>query len=496
LQYLRAVAAVCVLLYHLGFYINHYTHDPSVLAVFEDTLGRFGVLVFFGLSGYLMAIQARRMQAEPSRFLLHRVVRIYPTFWLVCLLQAMMSFALADPRPLDPLTLLLAPLGSQRAYALGIEWTLIYEIGFYLTVWLLVALRLGRHVTLAAACWLLVILGMTLLRGERSVQLPDDAGDLLLSFHTVAFATGLLLQALPRRLWTWLLLLAGVAVGWHFGLLAGRLEATAYAVSCACLVAVVARLPEHDPVPLRWLARLGDWSFALYLVHVPVLMIVLPQLAGYSLPLLVVTGLAAALAAGGLIGAADIALHARLRRICDSMRPGRSAVACGLFLAAFAGTILAARLQDRADRRLPPTLQSLQHVSRVEEVPGLLLRAGYKEEPALTGSLDVFRRGPTGLFAAGWSSDPGDVLNRSRLMLVVPGQGVTLLAPRNYRMDLLTFLGVAHSAAPVGFERTLRDEACPSGRPMLLVFVSFSRKVMRVVGPTTCSAMQPPATPS
>jgi hypothetical protein len=70
---------------------------------------------------------------------------------------------------------------------------------------------------------------------------------------------------------------------------------------------------------------------------------------------------------------------------------------------------------------------------------------------------------------------------------------VTLLAPRNYRMDLLTYLGPARFAAPVGFERTLRDETCPAGQPLLLVFVSFGRDVARVIGPGHCPELQPPS---
>ena len=494
LQYLRAAAACCVLLYHAGFYVQHYAGDGRVLAVFGDGLGRFGVLVFFALSGLLMAVQARRMANDAPRFLLHRVVRIYPAFWLACLLQAAALLLLGDTRQLDPLTLMLAPLGPDRAYVLGVEWTLVYELGFYLAVGALVLLRLGRHVALAGGCWLLVIVVLGLLRSEQTVILHTGAAGLLLSSSTAAFAAGLLLEALPRRAGAFspvqAALLLGFAAGWGFWLLDGpgaaRIGATAAATGCACLVAWVSGLPARGPRALSWLARLGDWSFALYLVHVPVLMLLLPRLPEAGPLLLALAGVAAALVAGALLGMADLSLHRVLRGACDRLRPGWRVLACGLFLAAFAGSVGLARQQAGDHRRLPPALNALREVGKVEDVPDLLARAGFPEDPALTGSLDVFRRGRTGLSLEGWTSDPADWRNRSRLLVVVPGHGVILLPPRNYRMDLLSALGEANAAAPVGFQRMLDGAACPPGRGALLVFLSLERRVSRVVGRATC----------
>jgi peptidoglycan/LPS O-acetylase OafA/YrhL len=83
LQALRGLAAVSVAIYHAAHFTAQRTGAAWLEQVFSGRLGLYGVLAFFVLSGYLMEAAVRRYDA--GSFLLHRFLRLYPTYWLIFL---------------------------------------------------------------------------------------------------------------------------------------------------------------------------------------------------------------------------------------------------------------------------------------------------------------------------------------------------------------------------------------------------------------------------
>jgi peptidoglycan/LPS O-acetylase OafA/YrhL len=79
LQYLRAIAAISVVLCHASYYLMATGDDSWLWNVFARA-GLFGVMLFFAISGYLMAQLAPG--ATSLRFMAHRLIRIYPPYWL------------------------------------------------------------------------------------------------------------------------------------------------------------------------------------------------------------------------------------------------------------------------------------------------------------------------------------------------------------------------------------------------------------------------------
>jgi exopolysaccharide production protein ExoZ len=78
LQYLRALAAVSVVVCHASYYLMAARGDSSLWVTFGRG-GLFGVMLFFAISGYLMAQLAPG--ATSLRFMAHRLIRIYPPYW-------------------------------------------------------------------------------------------------------------------------------------------------------------------------------------------------------------------------------------------------------------------------------------------------------------------------------------------------------------------------------------------------------------------------------
>ena len=132
IQYLRAVAALLVLVNHLTFYL------PS--GGYRFWPGGVGVDIFFVISGAVMWWVARN--ARPLTFAWRRLLRIVPLYWLVLAFVAVLwPGGGIDPWldfPLQDIlrSFLFIPFangarGGAVQPVLGVGWTLNLEIYFY-----------------------------------------------------------------------------------------------------------------------------------------------------------------------------------------------------------------------------------------------------------------------------------------------------------------------------------------------------------------------------
>ena len=161
LQVLRFVAAFSVVLYHSGLYAEASLKYQSPLTQFLHHPA-FGstVFLFFTLSGFVIAHTLATV--PPGRFLLLRAIRLYPAYWLAAGLVLVTRYCLwgeVPPRGWASLrnSLLLLPGASADALPLSIEWSLIYEVVFYLVFGLL-ALGGKRWILSGTAVWLVACL--------------------------------------------------------------------------------------------------------------------------------------------------------------------------------------------------------------------------------------------------------------------------------------------------------------------------------------------------
>ncbi len=143
LDAVRAIAALMVLLAHASFIADNGYPGPVGMAV-RQMLGA-GVLIFFSLSGYLIAgpfLRALVAGAPPPpirAYLLRRAARIYPAYWL-----ALGAVVILLPPPGGvrayqwPVHLLLAqsswPHAGEPTSIFFVAWTLGVEAAFYLFV--------------------------------------------------------------------------------------------------------------------------------------------------------------------------------------------------------------------------------------------------------------------------------------------------------------------------------------------------------------------------
>jgi peptidoglycan/LPS O-acetylase OafA/YrhL len=147
----RGMAAMGVLVFHVTFAVPLYG-----MAMTFAALGSHGVALFFFLSGFLLqrpfaAALKHGESVDISRYLLHRVMRIVPLYFVVTLVVYAVTRG--------SLFLLLTSLTFTANYAgvehvVGVAWTLDDEVAYYL---LLPALFLAISM-LASTRWRLPVL--------------------------------------------------------------------------------------------------------------------------------------------------------------------------------------------------------------------------------------------------------------------------------------------------------------------------------------------------
>jgi exopolysaccharide production protein ExoZ len=275
LQWLRFLAASMVLVYHASVYLN-LTHQNSYgLDRFPTWYGSVGVALFFALSGNLMA--SAMMKSTAPQFLLHRVGRIYPAFFLTTALVVLASFFTPARALLDLHALTLFPYGK-TTYPLGVEWTLVFEIAFYMFVFFLILFRKTQQASAFLIGWLALIL-------VHNVVSPDNPA--VNVFHpftlpwvslNVSFALGMLFplvfkQVSPHPVLALVIAYSVFMIGASHSVVGVR---WGMGIGSALLVHSLTQFKGiallRSQTALNVLGdKLGAYSYALYLCHVPVI---------------------------------------------------------------------------------------------------------------------------------------------------------------------------------------------------------------------------------
>ncbi|QDZ07638.1 acyltransferase [Sphingomonas panacisoli] len=277
-QILRFLAAFGVAVYHAHLHLA--AVQPGYRSGIEDRIfqvGASGVHVFFVISGFVMVFTSFRggRSLSPRQFLERRFFRIYPIYWLFAAVYVVTHWALGSPYALSSSdyvgAILLLP--TFAAMIIGSGWTLTYEVYFYLAFG--VALALGRRTGLA----LLTAFFASSAVAGAVFHLQGPVLSILTNALLLEFLAGCALGLIYRRVAVPILLGYIMLIVGGGGLVASEMFAPewfpltlALAPFSALLVAGALTLERQISAPVtHLLARLGDSSYTLYLLHILVI---------------------------------------------------------------------------------------------------------------------------------------------------------------------------------------------------------------------------------
>jgi len=290
----RFLLALFVVFFHIGYL---------------PRLGSYAVFGFYVLSGYLMTLVMHTNYGYTitgsTKYVANRILRIYPIYWLACLLSVLLiatlgsEFAvkfhedLAIPSNIGSVLrnifLVFPHLESPRltppSWALTVELFYYGCIGLGLSrtkllalVWLGVAVF--YHVYVTAAGW-----------GPSNIYFPISAAALPFSIGALIFLyRDRLLSAWPQlKQWRtphllFMLIIANGALGTGF-LFPERVNFYLNVALNALLILSLSTRQSLMGVSRRTDRLLGDFSYPIYLIHYQIALIVLASLSAFGLQL-------------------------------------------------------------------------------------------------------------------------------------------------------------------------------------------------------------------
>jgi len=288
LNALRGPAALLVVLYHVR---QIALRDMASAGTFEFwRFGHAGVDLFFVISGFVIFLVHRGDVGHPSatrRFLMRRLIRVYPPLWIVTtgvLLGALVTAHAVHAEKMNvwfiARSYLLWPIQGALPL-LPPAWTLSHEVKFYLLF--VMAIALPRRVwkpVLATVFIGSVVAGIV--EAVAPTALPF-AISFLFSPYNLEFAAGAAIAAfvLDRSVvapWVWgaVGLAAWATAAAHDQSLVAPdvAQVVRYGVPSALIVlAVAARDLQRPAFDAAVLGLFGDASYAIYLAHLPVIIV-------------------------------------------------------------------------------------------------------------------------------------------------------------------------------------------------------------------------------
>ena len=322
LQAGRAIAAVMVVIYHIDGFILPLRLYPGTGAALHPLagMGYSGVEFFFALSGFLMFYIHTRDMGQPAKvrpYLVKRVSRIYPAYWLVVLplILAGAVFPSVGIGHMPPLgdflaNISLAPMPGEPI--LGVSWTLQHEMAFYVLFALVIFSRRAGFILLGA--WFLgCAIGLFLPQPEFPFSFVFSPYNLIFLFGAFAARS---FRAMPTVA-GWILLVAGVFCflltgandTYHWVSVSFPHRTVLFGASAGLIIAALAALESRDRLKVPGaLSLVGDASYMLYLIHIPAMTAAVPIALALRLPdMLAPWAMAILLVAGCTI--ASVVLH-------------------------------------------------------------------------------------------------------------------------------------------------------------------------------------------
>ncbi|MEP1231073.1 MAG: acyltransferase [Litorimonas sp.] len=286
-QALRGLAACLVMVSHLWVIEQKYSPD-QILGAWAD-FGQLGVDLFFSISGFIMVYvtwSVTRNPIQARRFLLARIFRIYPIYWLISsvllglwIIRPDIVFSTTSTDPNILKSFLLLP--DKQAPLLAVGWTLIHEMFFYIVFAFSLLFPRKALLPILAVWSLITWLGYTLINHNASAEFALIFSPLNFEFILGACAAWVFKSAkhpnaklqwakvslwLACVLWIGLALLALLNNGTMP--LSHASRALVFSVPAALTLYAFASANSAGYSAPRWAVSIGDYSYGLYLTHV------------------------------------------------------------------------------------------------------------------------------------------------------------------------------------------------------------------------------------
>lgn len=266
-QYLRAFAAIMVVLTHISHKLN--VNSIDMLEWF--TIGHYGVDLFFIISGFIMCLTVDKKQITFRSFMTARFIRILPLYWL--LTTVALAVFLIEPSIVNSSggnTSILTSyflLPTEDKFLIRNGWTLSYEFLFYI---IFSAFLFSKNHKVYSSILLLSLVVFNLFVHSDSIIISFITSPLLIEFLLGMLAYEILKRDVLSTFYGGVLVflsLAFLILLNVFGPLSNFLGRSLYAGFPMFLFFLGFVSLEKFMPKLECLYKVGMSSYSLYLLH-------------------------------------------------------------------------------------------------------------------------------------------------------------------------------------------------------------------------------------
>lgn len=162
LDVFRGIACLMVLLFHYTTRFSDIFQNQITTQFFDFKYGGLGVDLFFIISGFVIFMSINR-NVSPFQFLIKRFTRLYPTFWIcmsitfcVVFFSDLGQFKRSTADFIVNLTMVPDVFGVPRVD--GVYWSLLPELMFYLFCFFIIYFDKIKQINEICTIWLFLIL--------------------------------------------------------------------------------------------------------------------------------------------------------------------------------------------------------------------------------------------------------------------------------------------------------------------------------------------------
>ncbi len=304
IQLLRGIASILVVLLHITINYQENTGQDFLFGFFK--FGGSGVDVFFVLSGFIITHANLRYVEQSStvvKFLKRRFIRIFPIYWIV--ITGLLVLQLVLPSFYNTAfdtgfsnilqTYLLLP---GHIMLNGVSWSLTNELFFYL-LFMLALLIPNKKITFYLMVVYFILLIVFALSNQQGIA-GNAYAEIFLFPMNIEFFLGvfivLLVNRIPRN-WVYPILIGGILLFIVSALLnnsdltvvssssnqaLNRVLLFGFPSFLVILALVKMELSKTVKMPDLFL-QLGDASYSIYLIHLPIVAAFFKVLAKFNI---------------------------------------------------------------------------------------------------------------------------------------------------------------------------------------------------------------------
>jgi peptidoglycan/LPS O-acetylase OafA/YrhL len=304
IQFLRGFAALAVVIHHTGGYVKRY-YEPTVLFGDKFSIGFAGVDLFFVISGFIIHFTSKNYIDNPLKlkeYLQKRFVRVYPIYWIITIILFLSSWLIVQVLKKNIFSIgyphtLLAYIQTFTLFPLHfainpVTWTLSYEVFFYLCFALLI---ISKRLWIIPALILLVSFYNIFINVPEIIEVKLSYFNFIFSGYNFEFMLGFLIFQFYEKvklsdIISLILLIISIAIIVLFGYEIGDYDSykrvLAFGIPSGLILLALLNLEQNKTISFPKLTiKLGDASYALYLIHFPMMLLMnkIPLILGYKL---------------------------------------------------------------------------------------------------------------------------------------------------------------------------------------------------------------------